>query len=428
MLNLSKSEKLFERAQKVLPGGVNSPVRAFKAVGGTPPFFTHAKGPYLYDVDGNQYIDYVGSWGPMILGFSHPEIVEALQKETEKATSFGAPTEVEIELAELICEMVPSVEMVRMVNSGTEATMSAIRLARGYTGRDKIIKFSGCYHGHADSFLIEAGSGATTLGQPNSPGVPAAIAADTLNARYNDAASVQNLVDTHKDQIAAIIVEPIAGNMGCIPPQEGFLQQLRDIATNNNIVLIFDEVMTGFRVAKGGAQQVYGIRPDLSTFGKVIGGGLPTAAYGGKKEIMQQVSPSGPVYQAGTLSGNPLAMRAGLETLKRVNARGFYEKLEEKAALLAKGVSENLERLDLPFYTTRVGSMGCLFFNDKPVHNYDDAKASDTEAYGRYFHAMLHNGVYIAPAQFEAWFISASHSEDDIAQTVERQFDALKRI
>ena len=345
MLNLEKSKTLYQKACSVLPGGVNSPVRAFKSVGGDPVFFSHGKGAFLFDVDGNRYIDYVGSWGPLILGYSHPQVVAAIQEEAAKATSFGAPTEVEIELAELVIEMVPSSEMVRMVNSGTEATMSAIRLARGYTGKNKVIKFSGCYHGHGDSFLIQAGSGAMTLGVPNSPGVTPSNAEDTLIAQFNNIAAVKTLIETYSGEIAAVILEPVAGNMGLIPPENGFLQALRNITAQHDILLIFDEVMTGFRVAKGGVQELYGITPDLTTLGKIIGGGLPVGAYGGKKKIMEMVAPVGPVYQAGTLSGNPLAMRAGLETLKIINQPGFYEDLEKKSAQLEAGIRGNLQRL-----------------------------------------------------------------------------------
>ncbi len=428
MLSQDKSKKLFERSQKVTPGGVNSPVRAFKSVEGTPVYFSHGKGSHTFDVDGNDYIDYVGSWGPLIVGYSHPRIISALKEEAEKATSFGAPTELEIELAELITEIMPSVEMVRMVNSGTEATMSAVRLARGYTGRHKIIKFSGCYHGHSDSFLIQAGSGMTTLGTPNSPGVTPSTAEDTLIARYNDLGSVKEWISKFPDQIAAIIVEPVAGNMGVIPPVEGFLEGLRKVTTDNGIVLIFDEVMTGFRVARGGAQEVYNIKPDLTTLGKIIGGGMPVGAYGGKKEIRAQISPAGPVYQAGTLSGNPLAMRAGLETLRILNEPGFYETLEEKAKLLDNGIRENLKRLGMPLYQTRVGSMGCLFFNTEIVHDYDSAVRSNTKKYAKYFWNMLEEGVYLAPSQFEAFFISAAHSQNDIQKTIEANYRALKKV
>ncbi len=428
MRNLEKSKQFFQRATGVLPGGVNSPVRAFTSVGGTPIFFTHGKGAYLYDVDGNRYIDYVGSWGPLILGYSHSQVVEAIQKEAEKATSFGAPTEVEIELAEKVIEMVPSIEMVRMVNSGTEATMSAIRLARGYTGKNKIIKFSGCYHGHGDSFLIQAGSGATTLGVPNSPGVTPGSAGDTLIAQYNHIESVRQLIEAHGDDIAAVIVEPVAGNMGVIPPEGKFLQDLRNITSKNNILLIFDEVMTGFRVAKGGAQEHFGVMPDLTTLGKIIGGGLPVGAYGGKREIMEQVAPTGPVYQAGTLSGNPLAMRAGLETLRLIDVPEFYEELERKSALLEDGIRSNMEEAGIPFYSTRVGSMGCLFFTGEKVTDFESATRCDTGRFARYFRSMAEEGVYLAPSQFEAYFVSAAHSEADIERTIEANYRALRKL
>ncbi|MEZ4747816.1 MAG: glutamate-1-semialdehyde 2,1-aminomutase [Calditrichia bacterium] len=427
MRNTEKSKLLFQRAAKVLPGGVNSPVRAFKSVGGEPIFFERAEGAYLFDADGNKYIDYVGSWGPMIVGFSHPQVIDAIRETAQKAVSFGASTELEIDLAEKVIDMVPSIEMVRMVNSGTEATMSAIRLARGYTGRHKIIKFSGCYHGHADSFLIQAGSGATTLGVPNSPGVTPGSAADTLIAQFNNMTSVQRLIDENPAEIAAIIVEPIAGNMGLVLPKDNFLQQLRDVCTKSGIVLIFDEVMTGFRVARGGVQERYGVTPDMTTLGKIIGGGLPVGAYGGKKEIMEMVAPVGPVYQAGTLSGNPLAMRAGLETLKLIDQPGFYESLESKSAKLANGVRQNMEKLGVDFYQSRCGSMGCLFFYPEPVHDYETAVKSDTAAYGKYFNSLLQNGVYFAPAQFEAFFVSAAHSDDDIEKTIEANFIALQK-
>jgi len=426
-MNFSNSENLFEKAQKLLPGGVNSPVRAFKSVGASPIFLKKGRGSHLWDVDGNEFIDYVGSWGPFIVGYSHPQVVEAIREEAGKAVSFGAPTAVEIELAELIIQMVPSIEMVRMVNSGTEATMSAIRLARGFTGRDKFIKFSGCYHGHGDSFLIQAGSGATTLGAPNSPGVTPSVARDTLIARYNDLSSVEKLFAEHPEEIAAVIVEPVAGNMGVVPAQEGFLAGLREITRQNGSLLIFDEVMTGFRVARGGAQERFGIIPDLTTLGKIIGGGLPVGAYGGRKEIMEKVSPAGPVYQAGTLSGNPLAMRAGLETLKLINSPGFYEALEEKSARLEAGIRKNLQRLNLPLYNTRVGSMGCLFFTENEVWDYDAALKCDTEKYAVYFREMLARGIYLAPSQFEAFFISAAHSDEDIEKTIAANYEALKK-
>jgi glutamate-1-semialdehyde 2,1-aminomutase len=427
MRDFRKSKELFAEAQKYLPGGVNSPVRAFKSVGGTPIFFERGQGAHLFDVDGNRYIDYVGSWGPLILGYSHPQVVEAIREEAAKATSFGAPTAVEIELAKKVVEMVPSIEMVRMVNSGTEATMSAIRLARGYTGRNKIIKFIGCYHGHGDSFLIQAGSGATTLGVPNSPGVTPGSATDTLLAPFNDAGAVSALVAQHGKDIAAIIVEPVAGNMGMIPPEGTFLQDLRRICDEEGIVLIFDEVMTGFRVARGGAQERYGILPDLTTLGKIIGGGLPVGAYGGKREIMEYVAPLGPVYQAGTLSGNPLAMRAGLETLRLIDQPGFYEALEAKSARLEAGIRDNLRRLGIELYSTRVGSMFCIFFTPEKVRDYAGATRSNTDAFAKYFRAMLEEGVYLAPSQFEAGFVSAAHSDADIEETITANYRALQK-
>lgn len=428
MTKYKTSNTLFHRAQQVLPGGVNSPVRAFKSVGGSPVFLTEGKGAYLHDVDGNRYIDYVGSWGPMILGYSHPRVVEAIRAEATRATSFGAPTEVEIELAEKVVAMVPSIEQVRMVNSGTEATMSAIRLARGFTGRHKIIKFSGNYHGHGDSFLIQAGSGATTLGVPNSPGVTPASAADTLIARYNDSESVRQLILAHPGEIAAVIVEPVAGNMGMIPPEGHFLQELRTMTAGNGILLIFDEVMTGFRVAKGGAQERYAVKPDLTCLGKIIGGGLPVGAYGGSKEIMAQVAPLGPVYQAGTLSGNPLAMRAGLETLRLLDEPGFYENLEQKAAMLEAGIRANMAKLGIELYATRVGSMSCLFFCPEKIVNYEQATGCNTEDFARYFWAMLEEGIYLAPSQFEAGFISAAHNAEDIEQTIAANYRALEKV
>jgi glutamate-1-semialdehyde 2,1-aminomutase len=428
MPNLEKSKLLYQRACQVLPGGVNSPVRAFKSVGGNPVFFSHGEGAYLFDVDGNRYIDYVGSWGPLILGYSHPQVVEAIREEAQKATSFGAPTEVEIELAEMVVKMLPSMEMVRMVNSGTEATMSAIRLARGFTGKNKIIKFSGCYHGHGDSFLIQAGSGATTLGVPNSPGVTPSSAADTLIANFNDISSALAHFEKHGNDIAAVILEPIAGNMGLVPPETNFLQTLREMTQSHGALLIFDEVMTGFRVARGGAQELYGVQPDLTTLGKIIGGGLPVGAYGGKKEIMEYVAPLGPVYQAGTLSGNPLAMRAGLETLNIINQPGFYEELEKKSARLEEGLGRNLENLGVKLYQTRVGSMSCLFFNSGKVVDYASATKSNTEQFARYFREMLEQGIYLAPSQFETAFVSAAHSNDDINRTIEANYQALKAV
>ncbi|ACF12497.1 glutamate-1-semialdehyde-2,1-aminomutase [Chloroherpeton thalassium ATCC 35110] len=427
MLNLKTSAALFERAKKVIPGGVNSPVRAFNSVGGTPVFVTKGEGARMIDVDGNSYIDYVGSWGPFILGHSHPRVIEAIER-TMKAhgTSFGAPTELEIELAELIIKVVPSVEMVRMVNSGTEATMSAIRLARGYTKREKIIKFEGCYHGHGDSFLIKAGSGALTLGAPSSPGVTEGTAKDTLNATYNDIESVRALVDSNKGNVAAIIIEAVGGNMGVVPSKKEFLVALRELCDKEGIVLIFDEVMTGFRVALGGAQEVYGITPDLTTMGKIIGGGLPVGAYGGKKEIMEHVSPVGTVYQAGTLSGNPLAMSAGLATIKILAEENPYPELEKKAVIIEEGFKSNLEKLGLNLCQTRVGSMSCLFFTDKEVVDFETANSSDTAKFATYFNSMLESGIYLACSQFEAMFISTMHTEEDLQKTIEANYNALK--
>ena len=425
---MKKSSELFRRAQNFLPGGVNSPVRAFKSVNMDPLFIKQGKGSKIVDVDGNTYIDYVGSWGPLILGHAHPEVIEFLQNVVESGTSFGAPTELEIQIAEKIVEMVPSVEMVRMVNSGTEATMSAIRLARGATGRDKIIKFEGCYHGHGDSFLIKAGSGALTFGEPNSPGVPAALAKETLVAQFNDLNSVEQLFEKNKNQIAAVIVEPVAGNMGVIPPAEGFLQGLRELCTQHGALLIFDEVMTGFRVHPGGAQALYDVQPDLTTMGKVIGGGLPAAAYGGKKEFMEMVSPSGPVYQAGTLSGNPLAMAAGLKTLEIISQPGFFEKLNKKANWFFSELELFIKNQNYPISVNYVNSMGCLFFKEGDVRNFSEATQSDTELFARYFGQMLKKGIYLAPSQFEAMFISAAHSEEDLQNTLHAGREVLAKL
>jgi glutamate-1-semialdehyde 2,1-aminomutase len=421
----SKSHSLFERAQQSIPGGVNSPVRAFRSVGREPIFLTRGEGAYVWDADGNKYIDYVGSWGPFILGHSHPKVVEAIREQAKIATSFGAPTELEIELAELVKALVPSIELVRMVSSGTEATMSAIRLARGYTGRDKIIKFEGCYHGHGDSFLIKAGSGALTLGAPSSPGVTAGTANDTLNARYNNLPSVEGLVSANRGKVAAIIVEPVAGNTGVIPPQPGFLEGLRKVCDREGIVLIFDEVMTGFRVGLHCAQGLYNVTPDLTTLGKIIGGGLPVGAFGGKREIMEMLSPLGPVYQAGTLSGNPLAMAAGLATLRILRDENPYSELERKSATLEKAFAENIKAAGIAATQTRVGSMLCLFFTDQQVTDYESATTSDTERYGRYFRSMLESGVYLAPSQYEAMFVSVAHNDADLDRTIAAQKKAF---
>jgi glutamate-1-semialdehyde 2,1-aminomutase len=424
-MNIDTSKKLFQQAQQLIPGGVNSPVRAFRAVGGQPVFFASAEGAWLTDVDGNRYIDYIGSWGPFILGHSHPRVVEALHAQLDRATSFGAPTEIENRLAQLIIDMVPSVEMVRMVNSGTEATLSAIRLARAYTGRSKIIKFEGCYHGHGDSFLIKAGSGVATLGLPDSPGVTPATAGDTLTAVYNDTASVEALVKQWQGEVACIILEPVVGNMGCVPPADGFLENLRALCDREGILLIFDEVMTGFRVAPGGAQELYGVTPDLTTLGKIIGGGLPVGAYGGRRDVMEMVAPAGPMYQAGTLSGNPLAMTAGFETLSILREPGTYEKLDAAAAALCAGIQANLDEKGLPYVTNRVGSMFTLFFTDRPVQNWTDAAACDKDMYGNYFSAMLERGIYLAPSQFEAAFMSVMHGDEEISKTIDANREAL---
>ncbi len=417
-MNTKCSQELFARAKKVLPGGVDSPVRAFRAVGGEPLFIERGQGAYVWDADGNRYIDYVGSWGPLILGHAHPAVIEALARAAERGTSYGMPSALEVELAEMIVAAVPSVEMVRFVNSGTEATMTALRLARAYTGRARIVKFEGCYHGHADSLLVQAGSGVATLGLPDSPGVPRGATQDTLVARYNDIASVEAMFAQYGKEIAAVIVEPVAGNMGVVPPVPGFLEGLRAVTERAGALLIFDEVMTGFRVAYGGAQSLYGIRPDLTCFGKVIGGGLPVGAYGGRREIMQMVAPAGPMYQAGTLSGNPLAMTAGIITLGLLRQPGAYEELELKSALLAEGIAAAAASARVPIYQTRVGSMFCTFFTGQEVRDWTTAKSCDTAAFGRFFRSMLDQGVYLAPSQFEAGFMSLMHSSSDLNATI----------
>lgn len=425
-MNISKSISLFETAKKVIPGGVNSPVRAFKSVGGNPVFIKSGSGPRFTDADGNSYLDYIGSWGPHLFGHNAPFIKEAITAALENGTSFGAPTEAEVTMAELITSIVPSLEMVRMVNSGTEATMSAIRVARGYTGREKFIKFEGCYHGHADYFLIKAGSGALTFGVPTSPGVTKGNAADTLLAEFNNLDSVKGLFTANKGEIAAVIVEPVVGNMGCVPPAPGFLEGLRAICSEEGALLVFDEVMTGFRLAPGGAQELYNITPDLSTFGKVIGGGLPVGAFGGKREVMEKLAPLGPVYQAGTLSGNPLAMSAGMAALTYIkNNPGVYTTLEERSAQLHKGISEAVTAAGKSFAFNRVGSMMTLFFTETPVTGYAAAVTSDTALYGRFFHALLKRGIYFPPAQFEAFFVSSVHTEADINHTVAMVKEAL---
>ncbi|MFJ3262341.1 glutamate-1-semialdehyde 2,1-aminomutase [Pseudomonas sp. NPDC086581] len=428
---MSRSETLFANAQKHIPGGVNSPVRAFKSVGGTPLFFKHAEGAYVVDEDDKRYVDYVGSWGPMILGHSHPDVLDAVRKQLDHGLSYGAPTALEVEMADLVCSLVPSMDMVRMVSSGTEATMSAIRLARGYTGRDSIIKFEGCYHGHSDSLLVKAGSGALTFGVPNSPGVPAAFAKHTLTLPYNDIAAVEKtLAEVGKD-VACIIVEPVAGNMNCVPPAPGFLEGLRSLCDQHGVVLIFDEVMTGFRVALGGAQAHYGITPDLSTFGKIIGGGMPVGAFGGKRQIMEQISPLGPVYQAGTLSGNPLAMAAGLTTLRLISRPGFHDELTTYTTRMLQGLQERADAAGIPFVTTQAGAamFGLYFTGADDIITFDDVMTSDAERFKRFFHLMLDAGIYLAPSAFEAGFTSIAHGETELKLTLdaaERAFAALK--
>lgn len=426
---MSRSEILFKAAQAHIPGGVNSPVRAFKGVGGSPVFFKRGEGPFLYDEDDRRYIDYVGSWGPMLLGHSFPPVIDAVRAALDNGLGFGAPTRIETEMADLVCELVPSMDMVRMVSSGTEATMSAIRLARGYTGRDKIVKFEGCYHGHSDSLLVKAGSGALTLGEPNSPGVPAALAEHTLTLTYNDSEQVRQVFAKVGDQIACIIVEPVAGNMNCVLPEPGFLECLREVCDAHGSVLIFDEVMTGFRVALGGAQAHFNITPDLTTLGKIIGGGLPVGAFGGKREIMEQIAPLGPVYQAGTLSGNPLAMAAGLAMLKALREPGIHEQLSAKTEYLTQGLEAVAQRHGVPFTTSAIGGMFGLFFTDQDrVSSFADVMRCDTERFGRFFHGMLAAGVYLAPSAFEAGFVSNAHTEAELDATLEaadRAFAAL---
>lgn len=427
-MNFTNSERLFAAAQKVIPGGVNSPVRAFRAVGGQPLFIDRAEGPYLWDADGNRYIDYVLSWGPLILGHAHPAVVKALQHAVERGTSYGAPTALETELAELVCDLVPSAEQVRFVNSGTEATMSVLRLARAFTKRDKIIKLQGNYHGHADFLLVQAGSGVATLGLPDSPGVPAGATRDTLTAPFNDLAAVEALFDEYGRDIAGIILEPVAGNIGCVPPVEGYLAGLRRLCTRHNALLIFDEVMTGFRVALGGAQAYYGVTPDLTALGKVIGGGLPVGAYAGRREIMQTVAPAGPMYQAGTLSGNPLAMTAGIETLKAIREPGVFDRLVAGTTQLCQGIGAAAEAAGVPLYQTQVGTMFCAFFTDQPVVNWDTAAKSDTQRYARFFQAMLRQGVYLAPSQFESGFFSLAHTGEIVTATVAAAQAAFQEI
>ncbi len=424
---MNSSEELIQRARLHIPGGVNSPVRAFNGVGGDPVFFDHALGACLYDVSGRSYIDYVGSWGPMIAGHANPAVLAAVQQAVARGLSFGAPAAAEVIMAERLCELIDGMDMVRMVNSGTEATMSAIRVARAATGRDHILKFEGCYHGHADAFLVKAGSGALTLGVPNSPGVPAAYADLTVTLPYNDLDAVRGCFAEQGGEIACLIVEPVAGNMNCIPPVDGYLQGLRDLCDQHGVVLIFDEVMTGFRVALGGAQALYGITPDLSTFGKVIGGGMPVGAFGGKRELMELVAPSGPVYQAGTLSGNPVAMAAGLATLDQIVMPGFYAALGEKTRMLTDGIQAEADFFGVPFTTTRVGGMFGLYFSGaEQIVNFEQSGAVDVDMFKRFFHAMLDNGVYLAPSAYEAGFVSSAHTEEHISATISAAREALR--
>ena len=426
---MSQSQELFNRAKQHIPGGVNSPVRAFKGVGGEPVFFARGKGAYLWDEDGRKYIDYVGSWGPMILGHAHPKVLAAVKETAAKGLSFGAPTRIEIEMAELICSIVPSIEKVRMVSSGTEATMSAIRLARGFTGRDKIVKFEGCYHGHADSLLVKAGSGALTLGVPTSPGVPAELAAHTLTLEYNNIEPADELFKKLGREIACVIVEPVAGNMNCVPPVAGFLQGLRALCDAHGALLIFDEVMTGFRVGLHGAQGLYGIKPDLTTLGKVIGGGLPVGAFGGRAEVMDRIAPDGPVYQAGTLSGNPVALAAGLATLKEIARTGFFEKLSAKTTALAEGLRERARLAGVPLAVQAVGGMfGIFFTREQRVMRFSQVMACDGERFKKFFHGMLRAGVYLAPSAYEAGFVSAAHSAKDIAKTLDKAEEVFRAL
>lgn len=428
MLQLIKSKHLFEQAQKSIPGGVNSPVRAFKSIGGTPLFIKSAKGAYLFDEDDNKYIDYIASWGPMILGHAYPEIIKAIQQQAELSTSYGAPTSLEISMAELIKEMVPNVDLIRMVSSGTEACMSALRLARGYTGKNKFIKFNGCYHGHADAFLVKAGSGLATLDIQSVPGITAGVSIDTLTCDYNDLEGVKKLVATHKHQIAAIIIEPIAGNMGCILPEQGFLEALRTICTEENIVLIFDEVMTGFRLAKGGAQELLGIQADLITYGKVIGGGMPVGAFGGRFEIMQHIAPLGNVYQAGTLSGNPIAMRAGFTLLSILNKGNHFQSLTKKTAYLKEGLIQVFSNKKIPFVINQIGSMISIHFSDQPVTNFGTAAAANNQLFNQFFHQMLAKGVYLPPSAFESWFLNDAITYSDLDFTIEAAEESLSLI
>jgi glutamate-1-semialdehyde 2,1-aminomutase len=428
-MNTPKSEELFKRAQRSIPGGVNSPVRAFKSVGGTPIFIKNAKGAYLYDADGNRYIDYINSWGPMILGHAYEPLVQAIQEKVLGSTSFGAPTELEIEMAELIKSMAPNVDLIRMVSSGTEACMSALRLARGFTGRNKFIKFEGCYHGHADAFLVKAGSGVATFNIQTVPGITAGVSNDTLTAPYNNLAAVQKLVDEYKGQIAAIIIEPVAGNMGCVPPLPGFLEGLRKICDQENIVLIFDEVMTGFRLARGGAQERFNINADLVTYGKVIGGGMPVGAFGGKQEIMEHIAPLGNVYQAGTLSGNPIAMIAGYTLLKALNENpSIYSELEEKTSYLSSGLDSVLKQSHIPYVINQIGSMISVHFSKEPVVDFERSASSDIKFFNKFFHGMLRRGVYLPPSGYESWFVCNAVTKEDIDYTIDAASESLKEI
>ncbi len=425
---MTNASNLFTEAKKVIPGGVNSPVRSFSGVGGTPVFIDHASGPYIFDSNNKQYIDYVGSWGPMILGHAHPEVIKVVKLAAEKGLSFGAPTEIETLMAAKVCDLLPSIDRVRMVSSGTEATMSALRLARGYTSRDKIVKFEGCYHGHSDSLLVKAGSGALTLGVPSSPGVPKAVAEDTITLTYNDSESVKQAFAEIGEQIACIIVEPVAGNMNCIPPVPGFLETLRQVCDEYGSVLIFDEVMTGFRVGLQGAQGVYGVTPDLTTLGKIIGGGMPVGAFGGKQEIMEYLAPLGPVYQAGTLSGNPVAMAAGLKTLELISQTGFYEALTQKTQRLLDGMKEKANQTGVSIAVNQVGGMFGLFFSEQPVSSFSQVMQCDQQLFKQFFHGMLQQGVYLAPSAFEAGFVSAAHSDEDIEKTLDAASIVLKSL
>ena len=426
---MTLASDLFTQAKQVIPGGVNSPVRSFSGVGGTPIYIDHAQGAYLFDSTDKRYIDYVGSWGPMILGHAHPEVIATVKETAEKGLSFGAPTELETQMASKVCELIPSIELVRMVSSGTEATMSAIRLARGFTGRDKIVKFEGCYHGHADSLLVKAGSGALTLGVPSSPGVPASVAADTMTLTYNDIEGVKEFFAQHGEQIACIIVEPVAGNMNCIPPVAGFLETLRSVCNQYGAVLIFDEVMTGFRVALGGAQAVYNITPDLTTLGKIIGGGMPVGAFGGKREIMESIAPLGGVYQAGTLSGNPIAMAAGLKTLELISTSNFYEDLTQKTQTFVSAIQQRATEASIPMTTNTVGGMFGLFFSDEnKVSSFAQVMKCDQAQFKAFFHGMLTRGIYLAPSAFETGFMSAAHTQKDLEQTLDSASTVFKTL